>query len=306
MSNFLGESSVISAAGNSTPREIIRHRGPAKPHILTVRNDGSESLLVTFQRNRNGSTVEAIPDQQVKVSNEATGYTGTGSQKVFTGQSLNAGATTTGAIVPGSVQVDTTTDSPAMQDVNSDGVLWQQAGARAQGSSGTFAAMASESFVVKIDGGAEQTITLGTEATIAAAAAAIDGQLVGADALEQGAQNVDITSQSTGQGSSVQIVSADAGIVTKLGIQVGTSTNLGGSIDYFNGALELSYQGYDPTNLASITADYSSTLEIPGGSDGVMRLSTVADDDEIIVSARGNNGTPKLTADLRPANRNTK
>ena len=301
MAHNLGESSVITPAGNNVLREILRHRGPAKPHVLTMRNRGPANALVGFTRYRDGVASDLVADEQSQVAaDNAAGYTGSPPQVVFTGGSLAADA-----IVPGSLTVNSTSASPEMKDVDGDGILWQQDGARKLGASGVFAAMSNESFVVKIDGGAEQTITLGTEATIAAAAAAIDAQLVGADALEQGAQNVDITSQLLGKGSSVEVVSADAGITTKLGISVGISTNEGGTIDYFSAALELSYQGYIPA-AEDITSDYIDTPEIEGGSDIIMRLATIADDDEIVMSAYAANASPILEADLRPMVRHTK
>lgn len=302
MSNNLGESSVITPAGNNVLREILRHRGPAKPHVLTLHNEGPAAILFGFSRRRDGAISEVIADEQTaKTGDTNAGYTGTGSQKVFTGGSLDATA-----IVPGTLTVNETTDSPPMQDPNGDGVLWQQWGARKQASTGTFAAMNNEVMTVSVDGGPAQTVTFGTEATITAAAAVITSQLEGAVGEAQGAQNVDITSELLGEGSSIEVLTVDAAITTKLGISAGLSTNLGGTIDYFSGALELSYQGYDPTNLEDITSDYTETPEIAGGSDCIMRVATIADDDEIILSAMAANAAPIVHADLRTMNRNTK
>lgn len=296
MSSGLGESQVIAAAGVNTALEILRHRGPGKPHLLVARNDGPSQVIFQFLRNRNGVQSVAIPDEQVKIIDEDTGYDGDGGTKTFTGNTIN---NADDAIVPGTVEVEATATSPSMEDVDSDGTLWQTTGARKQGAGGTFAAMAGESMTVSVDGGAPQTVTFTTEATIALAAAAISAQLTGATGLEQGAQNVDITSDLQGKGSSIEVLTVDAGITTKLGISAGLSTNLGGTIDYFTGALEMVYQGYDP-DTGDILVNYTRTPEIDAGEDAVLRLPSVQADDEIIVSAYAYNGPATLRAEIRP------
>lgn len=295
MANNLGESSVIAPAGNSVLREILRHRGPSKPHVLTLRNRGAASVLLAWTRLRDGVTSAVLADEQTAVAADNNpAYTGTGSQKVFTGGVLAADA-----VVPGTLTVVATATSPALQDVNGDGVLWQQAGARKQASGGTFAAMASEVMTVSVDGGAAQTVTFGTEATIGDAAAVITAALTGATAAPQGAEDVDITSDTTGEGSSIEVLTVDAGITAKLGITAGLSTNEAGTVDYFSGALELSYQGYDP-DTDPLTSSYTDTPEVAAGAEQTMRVATVGYDDELILSAFGNNAPSLLEADVRP------
>src|SRR5690606_35916633 len=64
-----------------------------------------------------------------------------------------------------------------------------------------------------------QTITFGTEASIALAVALINSQLRGGYAVAQGAQDVDILSDVRGTSSRVRTFNVAAGITTKLGIQ---------------------------------------------------------------------------------------
>jgi hypothetical protein len=85
------------------------------------------------------------------------------------------------------------------------------------GSGGTFATMASETFQVQFESHDVQTITLGTEATIEAAVATIDAQLLHGRAVLNGTQ-VDLLSDVRGTASRVRTSSVAAGITAKLGI----------------------------------------------------------------------------------------
>lgn len=294
MSSQLGVSAGVGVAGNGFMAAILRHRGTG-PHVCVIYNEGPGDVRLQFEQRRESSTRLVAADEEIEVVGRDTGYDGDGSKTDFTGKSI---VTPGKALVPGTVRVQATTDSPALLDEDEDGVLWQQEGARLLGAEGEFATLAEESFVVVIDGGEEQTITVGTEATIGAAVTAINGQLEGAVAAAQDSDNVMITSSSKGKGSSVKIVSVDAGLVTKLGLQVGEATNEGGFVDYDTGALDLNYVGYAPTSAEAILVDLHETTRIAAKSSRILRIPNMQEDDELVVSALGYGAPATVRAKL--------
>lgn len=94
-----------------------------------------------------------------------------------------------------------------------------QANARGQG--GAFAAMAGETFDLQIDALGWQTVTFGTEATLAAAVATINAVLGARGGAAQHTANtgqVDLFSKLCGPGGRVRTQNVVAGVTAKLGI----------------------------------------------------------------------------------------
>lgn len=238
------QSNGVVVAPRGVAAEILRHRGVG-PHLLSITPiDRTSAFTIGFQRQRDGVVTSIAVDGDTKVSGEDTGYSGDGTTTAFSGQSL-AYPPAPGSLVLGGA-------STSVKDLLKDGILYIDGPAKKIAASGTFAAMAGESMTVQIDGGLPQTITFGTEASIALAVALINTQLKDGLAVAQGAQNVDIYSDKSGAGSSVVISSVAAGITTKLGISAGTATTVVGRINYSTGALTMSYpSGYVPSTNAS-------------------------------------------------------
>ena len=93
------------------------------------------------------------------------------------------------------------------------------------GGAPTLPPAASSTLLLRIDGGSVQTVTFaGTEATIADVALAINAQITDGFAAVNGA-NVDISSDTRGTGSSVQITGGTA--LVAIGHTVGTTTGTG-------------------------------------------------------------------------------
>ena len=295
----LSGSSGVNFSGQNELREIARHRsGQPGPHILTIKNEGTHSVLLSLLRSRLGVESAIAADEESQVALEATTYVPDGSTQDFTGDTLDGDA-----IAPGSVVVEATTTSPALTDPNGDGKLYNSGvGASKQADSGSFAAMASESMVVKVDGGPATTVTFGTEATIGAAAAVITAALGGATATPQGAEDVDIDSDSVGPGSSIEVLQVDAGITTKLGISTGLATAEAGTIDYYSGAIDLAYQGYAPTDDGPgfVRVSYKATVEVDPETIAIFRVANLQLDDELIVKARGDDFGGKVIVDINP------
>lgn len=297
MSAKIGESSGVVVAGRNTLVEALRHRGEG-PHVLSLKNEGDVSVLLRTERRRMQAQEDVATDQATIQKSLATPYDPDGATAAFTGSLIGTAGQ---GILPGSLTVLATADSPAVSDLDGDGVMWQTGNARKLGASGTFATMASESMVVKIDGGDEITVTFGTEATIGAAVAIIDAALSGVGSGEaQGAQNVDIVSDSLGEGSSVEVVSVDAGITTKLGISTGLADNQIGTVNYWTRALDITYEGYLPTDIAALLVDMVESVVVPAGTTQLYNVLNLQADDELVVSLVGQNDRAKCTVDIRP------
>jgi len=268
----------------SEAAEVLRHRDQAGPAYLQVRNTGDAGLLLGLQRGTGSSLTPIASESDTRYHRAKSGYNGDGSTVSFSGESLS------GPVAPKSLVVKETTGSPELQDEDGSGVLWaQDVGARIQGSGATFATMAGESFGVIVDeGGVEQTITMGTEATIAAAITEINSQLLGATASAVDANNVQITSNQTGQGSSITILNVDAGITTKIGLSAGTETTQAGSVSHSSGALTLSYPGGRApaaASVAQVVGSETATFEMEPGD--TLVIDTDANGDETVTFDAG-------------------
>jgi hypothetical protein len=86
------------------------------------------------------------------------------------------------------------------------------------GAGGAFAAMAAETMKVQVGTGPLQTVTFGTEGTIALAITLMNNQLFDCHAEAVDANNVKIVSDQKGTGARVRTSSVAVGITTKLGI----------------------------------------------------------------------------------------
>ncbi len=260
--------------------EILRYRdeGPQVLSIETLTDIGIALALAT-ERDQVERSVET--DLDTKFAGADSGYARDGTTATFSGEALNS------PVAPGSLSVEATAGAPGVKDFVRDGNLYLDGAPRKRAASGSFATMASESMVVKLQDGAEQTITFGTEATIALAVATINSQLKGGSAVAQGAEDVDLLSDATGVAipsregggqlasdpvlASVEVVSVDVGITTKLGISAGVSTTFVGTIDYFTGALEMVYPGGyapstgDPSGGASILSTNAGPYDLTPG-----------------------------------------
>lgn len=265
--------------------ELLRQTGLG-PQLVTVRNNGLVSAILSMFRQRNGVLSAVITDKHTLRKDVATGYVGNGSTASFTGQSLNP-------VAPGTLVVEGTTLSPELRDLDKNGILYYAAvGARKAGSGGTFAAMAGESMTVKIDGDKAQTITFGTEATIGAAVTKINSQLKGGFATAAGAQNVHLESRTIGEKSRIEVVTVAAGITTKLGISAGSATAVAGSINYFTGALALAYGGgYKPAAQAGTDTALASVMSTIAGPYKFVHGDTL-----VINTNAGGNETCTFTA----------
>lgn len=267
------QSKGVAVARARQATEIIRHRGVGPQVISLTPLDRTSPYSLTFQKLKSGSTSHYLPAGSSKVTDELTGYNGNGTATVFTGQSLN------GIPAPGSVSLGGA--SELVRDLLKNGVLYIDGPARKRGSGGSFAAMAGESMVLSIDEGEHQTITFGTESTIGAAVTKLNSQLLHASASAQGAQNVDITSNTSGPGSSVHVVSVDAGITTKLGISAGLDTTYAGLVNYGTGDLTLSYPpGYVPSanTVARVNGSVPGPWNFNPGSTLVVDVDGDGDD----------------------------
>ncbi len=246
-------------ATRGTALELFRERVRG-PHLLTLELLQAQSVAFSFFRAKAGVEISIAPSSHTKNNGVATGYLGDGSTTSFTGQSLAA------PVTPKTAEVNSTTGSPTLKDVNGDGVLYAQAvGARKLPSGGTFAAMAGEVMIVKVGAnGLNQTITFGTEASQALAITLINEQLDLATASALDGDNVYLTDDNTGYDSRIQVVSCAAGITTKLGISTGIATNNMGTVNYFTGALVLTYaNGYSPSGGSASAAVLTSSNAAP-------------------------------------------
>jgi hypothetical protein len=247
----------IGVAGANSATKIMTYRDASGVHSAKIKVEDNVQVLLSWKRREGSSERWVASALDTQIRGDDIGYSRDGTTLSFSGQVL------AGPVMPGSVVVEATDGSPAAQDLNMDGIMYLNGAARHRAASGTFAAMAGESMIVKIDDGPNQTVTFGTEATIAAAVALINATLKPGIAVAQGVQDVDLLSESTGIGSSVQVVSVDAGITTKLGISAGTSTTVAGSVNYFTGALALSYPGGYAPSTGDSAASVMGTVAGP-------------------------------------------
>lgn len=147
------------------------------------------------------------------------------------------------------------------------------------GSAGSFAIAASETLVVSINGGPNQTITFGSsEATVAAYVQTINNQIHGASVIVSTSQ-IRIISDKYGTASSVNVISQSGSLAAKTGLSAGSSSGTGNVADAeavtfaeFKSLVEGVY-GVTVTGATggpvTITSDLSgagSELEVSAGS----------------------------------------
>lgn len=283
----------VARVGKSV--ELGRYRGGG-PQAIMVDVRGQRDVLMTFKRLKGGAEKVVATDIDAKIFQEDTAYNGDGSTLDFTGQDLNATP-----VAPRTLEV-ICTGQPNIEDVLGDGTLVFQGQPRLLAASGTFATMAGESMQVRTEDGVIQTITFGTEATIGAAVATLNAQLKGAEAVAQGAQDVDLLSLGTGlnlnggeqegggqlggnpEYASIEVLAEnfDSAITTKLGISPGIETTLAGTINYTTGALVLNYPGQAPAT-GDIFANYIDTQLLAGGSQNVLRLPNLSELENLVI-----------------------
>jgi len=169
--------------------------------------------------------------------------------------------------------------------------------------SGTFAAPPDGDFQVFVDGGASQTISLAGVATITDAITQINAQLTGAMASEDAGSpgTLLITSDSTGEVSSVRVVDGTAGTAAALGFPLATTVR--GTQSPATGASELNdlvsntadYVDGDLINITGLDADgnaVNATFTYGAANDG-----TTLDDVITAINAAFSGATASLDAD---------
>ncbi len=274
-------------ATRSTAAEIIRLHGASGPHMLHLSLLDSETVIFTYAIRDQGVTRFFAAESDSYQYETDSGYDADGSTQTFTGQTLAT------PLEPGSVDVPSSSGAPQLRDTQRDGILYaQDVAARKIGASGTWAALASESFVVSFDGNPNETVALGTEATIAAAVIAINAILLNGTAVARDANNIDLVGVTQGYGGTVQVVSADAGITTKIGIAVGSTDNNFGTINYFSGALEMVYKnGYTPSSggtadAATLTGSVTAPFNLAPGDTLICDIDNLGDETATIDAAQ--------------------
>lgn len=165
------------------------------------------------------------------------------------------------------------------------------AAARVSTGAAPFALANADVLSVAIDGGSTQAITFTTgqfaniaQATAAEVAAAINGQIVDAQAYVSGS-NVGIRSDKRGTGSSVNVIAGGAQAVGKLNITAGAITGTGNvaNIDAVTNAevktiVELAVAGCTVSNTNGYPRITSNTT---GGSSSVQVIASSTADDEL-------------------------
>jgi len=248
---------ITGVALSNKAAEILRTQIEGA-YLAKISVKDNVDVVVGASKKHEGVEVPIASYYDAIVPADDLGYVRNGATVSFSGSSLQS------PVIAGTISVEATATSPAVIDTNRDGIMYLDGAARKRAGSGTFAAMASEVMTLKIDGDNEQTITFGTEATIGAAVLKINSQLVGGYALAQGAQNVDIYSNTTGPLSSVEVLSVATGITTKLGISRGSSGTAAGTVTYHSGALTLSYPGgYAPARNEGSGAELIGSVAGP-------------------------------------------
>lgn len=172
------------------------------------------------------------------------------------------------------------------------------------GSSATFAASASESLVLSVDGGANQSIIFGagTETSLADYLNVINAQLIGGGAEDTGGE-IDLFSDKRGTGSSIEVVSGTGTILAKIGHSAGTDVGTGdvADIDAVTFAeaktvIEADIPGLTVTQagtlelvITSDTTGASSSIQIDAGStatdfgfDNALHIGSVAAPSNVI------------------------
>jgi hypothetical protein len=200
-------------------------------------------------------------------------------------------ATTTAATSGASPGTSTTTTfnlTPAdtllvkVNGVGAQTATFDATAATVPGGGGTFSAMAAETFAVQFESGDVQTVTFGTEASLALAVALINTQIRGGRAVENAGQ-VDLVSDVRGTGSKVTTSAVAAGVTSKLGIPNSTVANGTGDVanidavtlaeakalieaDITTPGLTFTWDSYNHPILTSLTTGLTSTIEVTGGS----------------------------------------
>ncbi|MCG8435655.1 MAG: hypothetical protein MJA83_16650 [Gammaproteobacteria bacterium] len=269
--------------------EVVRYRDEG-PQLVSVQTLDNVGVVTSFEARRDDGTVRRVATDLDQVFNQSdSGYLKDGTTTTFSGQSLTA------PVIPGSVLVESTTGAPALRDFLKDGRLFLDGNPRKRAASGSFATMANETMTIRTEFGDTETVTFGTEATIADAVATINSQLKNATAVAQGSQDVDLLSKGSGvtqrpdnfEGqlggdpviASIEVVTVDSGITTKLGISTGKSTTEAGTVNYFTGALDLTYPGgYSPST------DGDAVATVTGAQEGPFDMQ---DGDILVVDTNG-------------------
>lgn len=224
-----------------------------------------------------------------------TGASGTAQASValddFGGVAVG-GAVTSGGSAPFNLEPGYTLIG-SVDGLGADTATFTAARATLTGSGGTgFLAMLNETFTVRIDGGDWQTITFGTEASHALAVGTINAQLLGGYAVANGA-HTDITSDTRGTDSLVEVLSAPAAVNTKIGITDGTSAAGAGNVANidavsatefdtivtaaFTSGGGVAVSGSGLMTITSVTTGIAGSIEITGGTgNGVFLFDTNA------------------------------
>lgn len=153
---------------------------------------------------------------------------------------------------------------------------------------GAFPALTTTTLLLKVDGGSQQTITFASPADLTAMLASINAQLTGATATLGSGDGLDITSATTGAGSSVEVVTggtATALLGLTVGVHKGTSIE---AVDDGNGdavTALLDFIGADFT--AAETQAVATSLKDP--------VASVTDGRTLILQDGGNEQTVTFT-----------
>lgn len=235
------------------------------PQLLSLQIlDACDVILGVSKYNGDVKLSDVLTADNTNHNDVSFPYNADGSTVAFTGQSLGT------AVVPGTFLINSSAGCPAIKDTLKDGNLYLDGPARVVGTGGSIAAAASESFEVNIDGKGTMVVTLGTEASAAAIATAITSQLGGlgtASAVDS--NNVKITSNLSGPGSSVKLSKVPASLTTKVGLSDADNSALCGKLIYGTGAFTLAIEGYIPSaagaTAASVTASNNGPYNLDHG-----------------------------------------